>query len=221
MKYFIILSVLFLLCYAPSAAQTSNDTANALTADALSANPANCSAGQAPLGIAANGAVESCTAYLTAVPDRGIGHLYERDLDGTPANSIAVTTGGTYYGWTTATAGVAEGGVTLDTADATADSITIDDAGTYIVLWDISASGSANTTFICCVHVDDANPSPSSCGVRKIGAGGDVGDFDSSATVLSLSTSDELDLRCTTLTGEDSKTLSLWSVDLLVKEVNI
>lgn len=39
-------------------------TGNADTATALAANGANCSAGQAPLGVDASGAVESCTAYL-------------------------------------------------------------------------------------------------------------------------------------------------------------
>ncbi|KKR17955.1 MAG: hypothetical protein UT48_C0045G0004 [Parcubacteria group bacterium GW2011_GWE2_39_37] len=39
-----------------------NTSGNAATASALSANPANCPAGQYPLGIGANGAVESCTA---------------------------------------------------------------------------------------------------------------------------------------------------------------
>ncbi len=38
---------------------------NAATASALAANPANCSAGYYPLGIAANGAVESCTLAAT------------------------------------------------------------------------------------------------------------------------------------------------------------
>lgn len=38
---------------------------NAATANALAANPANCSAGYYPLGIAANGAVESCTLATT------------------------------------------------------------------------------------------------------------------------------------------------------------
>ncbi|KKR31068.1 MAG: hypothetical protein UT64_C0076G0012, partial [Candidatus Falkowbacteria bacterium GW2011_GWF2_39_8] len=42
-----------------------NTSGNAATASALSANPANCPAGQYPLGIGANGAVESCTANAT------------------------------------------------------------------------------------------------------------------------------------------------------------
>lgn len=39
---------------------TANIVGNASTATALAANPANCSAGQAPLGVDANGAVEGC-----------------------------------------------------------------------------------------------------------------------------------------------------------------
>lgn len=40
---------------------TATLTGNASTASALAANPTNCSAGQYPLGIAANGNVENCT----------------------------------------------------------------------------------------------------------------------------------------------------------------
>lgn len=48
---------------------TATLSGNASTATALAANGANCPAGQAPLGVDAAGAVESCTAYLTAEVD--------------------------------------------------------------------------------------------------------------------------------------------------------
>ena len=43
----------------------TNISGNAATATALAADPANCSAGNYPLGIAASGAVQSCTAAPT------------------------------------------------------------------------------------------------------------------------------------------------------------
>lgn len=47
-------------------AADANSSGVATSATALAANGANCSAGQAPLGVDASGAVESCTAYTTA-----------------------------------------------------------------------------------------------------------------------------------------------------------
>lgn len=47
----------------------SNNWPTADTADALSANGANCSAGSAPLGVDASGAVESCTDYEEDLSD--------------------------------------------------------------------------------------------------------------------------------------------------------
>ena len=152
-------------------------------------------------------------------PEKGVGHLYESDLDGTPGNSIAIATGGTYYGWTTASAGIAEGGLTLDVANVTADSITVDDAGSYMVAFSVGASGSANAGPHCCVHVEGSIPAGAPCAPRKIGTGGDVGNFGASAP-LALAASDELDLRCTTEVGEDGKTLDLWQVHLWVTEIN-
>jgi len=49
-------------CYSGIKASTAT---LADTAAALAANPTNCSAGQAPVGVDASGAVESCTAYVT------------------------------------------------------------------------------------------------------------------------------------------------------------
>ncbi len=47
-------------------------TGNASTATALAANGSNCSAGQAPLGVNASGAVESCTDYQEEPGSNGI-----------------------------------------------------------------------------------------------------------------------------------------------------
>jgi hypothetical protein len=48
-------------------ASTGSFPGRAATATALAANPSNCSAGSFPLGIAANGSVESCTALPTSI----------------------------------------------------------------------------------------------------------------------------------------------------------
>lgn len=77
-------------------------TGNAATATALAANGANCSAGEAPLGVSAAGASESCYsvltptgsgASLTAVPDNAA--LYptlNQNTTGTAANLTAAAT---------------------------------------------------------------------------------------------------------------------------------
>lgn len=70
-------------------------TGNASTATALAANPVNCSAGSYPLGIAANGDVETCTAvtsYTDELAQDAVGGMVNTSLtyvDGTP--SLAVT----------------------------------------------------------------------------------------------------------------------------------
>ncbi len=58
---------------------------NSTTATALAANGANCSAGQAPLGVDASGAVESCTAYQAA--DADLDDLADGSLSGSKIGS--------------------------------------------------------------------------------------------------------------------------------------
>lgn len=73
-------------------------TGNADTATALAANGSNCGAGQAPLGVNASGAAETCTDYLEEPASNGIvaktaaNTSAARTLTGT-ANEITVTNG--------------------------------------------------------------------------------------------------------------------------------
>lgn len=73
-------------------------TGNASTATALAANGSNCSAGQAPLGVNASGAVETCTDYQEEPGSNGIvvktaaNTSAARTITGT-ANEISVSNG--------------------------------------------------------------------------------------------------------------------------------
>lgn len=77
---------------------TGNVTGNASTATALAANGSNCSAGQAPLGVGANGAAESCTDYQEEPASNGLvtktaaNTSAARTITGT-SNEITVTNG--------------------------------------------------------------------------------------------------------------------------------
>lgn len=77
---------------------TGNVTGNASTATALAANGSNCSAGQAPLGVNASGAAETCTDYQEEPGSNGLvaktaaNTSAARTLTGT-ANEITVTNG--------------------------------------------------------------------------------------------------------------------------------
>lgn len=164
------------------------------------------------------------------------GELYEKDIDGTPASSISITTGGTYYAWTTGTAGITAGGVTTDldanttcsaldtpyaccTGSGTGtcgDLLIVAEAGDYAIPWSIGAAGSASITAICCAFINDAAPTGNSCKPRKFPTGGtDVGSFGHTSK-HTLAAGAEIDLRCTTLAGEDSKTIDIWTVNLSV-----
>ena len=73
-------------------------TGNASTATALAANGSNCSAGQAPLGVNASGAAETCTDYQEEPASNGMvaktaaNTSAARTITGT-ANEISVTNG--------------------------------------------------------------------------------------------------------------------------------
>lgn len=73
-------------------------TSNVATASALAANGSNCSAGQAPSGVDASGAVESCTDYMEEPAGNGLvartaaNTSANRTITGT-ANQISVSNG--------------------------------------------------------------------------------------------------------------------------------
>lgn len=59
---------------------TSSTSGNAGTATALAADPADCSAGSAPVGINASGAAQSCTAYAAASHAHAAGDITSGQL---------------------------------------------------------------------------------------------------------------------------------------------
>jgi hypothetical protein len=103
-------------------------TGNSSTATALAANGANCSAGQAPIGVDASGAVESCTAYAASdsptftttvkVPDGSAtvpSVAFTSDADGSgtgiyrsATNALTIANNGSGY-WTFAATGALSG----------------------------------------------------------------------------------------------------------------
>ncbi len=66
-----------------------------------------------------------------------LAEIYE-DNTGTSTTEIALTDGGTYYGWTDADEGVVLGSMTTSLADPTADKIVIGEDGVYKVVLTIS-----------------------------------------------------------------------------------
>jgi hypothetical protein len=140
------------------------------------------------------------------------GALYE---DNDSGSAISVTTGGTYYGWTTATSGelAGSGYVTADTADVTADHLTIGASGAGIYVCHLTASftGSTSETFkgylfnsgvITHIGWERAFPATSSTG--SAGASG----------LLDLSASDEISFRVTS--AGSSKSLTVYRCQLSI-----
>ncbi|HUW13929.1 MAG TPA: hypothetical protein VM537_29670 [Anaerolineae bacterium] len=126
------------------------------------------------------------------------GNMYEYGS----ANTITVTTAGTYYGWTTAVAAKVNG-MTADTADATADHFTIVEAGEYEVKATVSFGGTGNSTVRCAVHVDGVINADCPRFTRKLGAAGDIGTAAPAGTIT-LAAGEEVSLRFTSDGNGDS-----------------
>lgn len=135
------------------------------------------------------------TTALGNVGPPSYGQLYE---DGA-GSTITVTTAGTFYGWTTASAGLTAGAgfVVADTSNATADRLTVGSsgAGTYLVTFSVSYSGTANRTAHWTIFKDGVAQGNVSF-ERKLGTGGDVGSG-SCQGMLALVSGNYLDARVT------------------------
>jgi len=115
---------------------TNSINGNAATATALAANPTNCAAGSYPLGVAANGNVESCTVaggstdYASIY--RTFGSDYSQTMGGGLSYSqiIGFNNNGTYSG---------------AIPDDTNDHITISTAGDYHITSSMSVQSSKAT----------------------------------------------------------------------------
>jgi hypothetical protein len=157
--------------------------------------------------------LDSATELVTAanVNEEGadFGSLYENT--GSPGTEIDVATAGNYYGWVSATAGSLNG-ITADTADATADHLTIATAGDYYVSISLQFSGTAVAIIECALFVDGVENVQIEI-YRKLGTAGDVGSA-SAAGTLSLSASDELSIRCTSDSNGDD--VDVWAANLSV-----
>lgn len=124
-------------------------------------------------------------------------------------STITVTTAGTYYGWTTATAGSVVGApfMTADTTQATGDRLVCgaSGAGVYKVNLACSFSGSNNAVIECAVHKNGAELTNVEF-KRKLNSTGDIGSA-SACGLVTLAANDYLDVRFTSGTNGDSVTV--------------
>ncbi|MDP3955836.1 MAG: hypothetical protein Q8Q18_01150, partial [bacterium] len=110
-------------------------TGNADTATALSANGANCSAGQAPLGVDDSGAAEGCFSVAT------FAYLFPSNATTT---ILSFTNGLTAYGSTTIGNGTAQGGLTIDGTATTTNLLVVQGSGTSTFSGGLTAMGLAS-----------------------------------------------------------------------------
>lgn len=130
---------------------TGDVTGNADTATALAANGANCSAGQAPLGVDASGAAESCFDVWTEAENTAAAYIANVSEDTTPelggaldCNSNGLTEAGSIAGATTYTGSgkieITSSNTGIEIGDGTAADITLltadEDTQDGILIWD-------------------------------------------------------------------------------------
>lgn len=156
-----------------------------------------------------NGAAADNITYEAA----DYGEIFENT--GSPGTSLTLTTGGTYYGWVSATAGDLNN-VTADTADATADHLTVATTGAYRIAGSVSFSGTpAGATIHCAAHIDGTIV-PHIGSYRKLGTAGDVGAMSISG-IETLTAGEEVSLRCSA--ASNSRTISFWTVNLSISGI--
>ena len=143
-------------------------------------------------------------ALLTLLADNTTGDISEQDVRDVlvsimggygdiylTGGSTAQTSIGTSY---VKISGFAANGLSDETTpDHTNDRVTVTGAGVYLVNTSISFSGTGNAVITFSVHVGQAEPTQKISIVRKIGAGGDVGNANA-VGILSLSASDQVEL---------------------------
>lgn len=132
------------------------------------------------------------------------GHMYE--VAG--SSGITITTAGTYYGWTTATSGTVSGGnLVTFTNDATADRLTIgtEGGGKYLVSVSVSADTDTSDTLVAAIF---KNGTITNFRSQEVAAsvGGDVTCTLSITAIITLASTDYLDLRFTGTTNSQVAT---------------
>jgi hypothetical protein len=137
------------------------------------------------------------------------GELYEDT--GSPGTTIDVATAGNFYGWVSATSGDLNN-ITADTADATADHLTIATAGSYVINASLAFSGTVSALVECAIFESGVELTHLKF-YRKLSAAGDVGSASISG-VETLEASDEISLRCTSDSNGDD--VNVWAINLTV-----
>jgi hypothetical protein len=144
--------------------------------------------------------------FRKSPPIRIYGTMFE-DSTGTQIN---MATGGTYYGWVSATSGLSNA-VTF-TGDATADRLVVHDPGNYFVMGTFAFSGSVAINVIGKLFKN-------STGVgsidfeRKLSASGDIGSASFSGA-LTMNAEDFIDVRFTA--DGDTKNIVLKHCNLFI-----
>lgn len=127
--------------------------------------------------------------FKKAPPVRIYGTMFE-DSTGT---QIDMATGGTYYGWVSASSGLSNT-ITFE-GNATADRLVVHDPGNYFVMGTFSFSGSASIDVIGKVFKNSTGLGSIDF-ERKLSAAGDIGSASFSGA-LTMNAEDFIDVRFT------------------------
>ena len=150
--------------------------------------------------------------YAAVAMPSAYGQLYEETPGGT---NINIATGGTFVQWVSSTAGLSNL-VTLSTAN---DDITIDAGagGTYLIVFQVSFTGSTNEIFHWSAFVEGAEVIRAAS-ERRLGPGLDQGSV-SGLGIVALVPTDVVDLRVTSTTNTESVTVD--HVQLVVARIGL
>ena len=118
------------------------------------------------------------------------GDMFEDNAAGT---NITITTAGTFYGWTTASASGLEDGVTFS-SDATADRLTVNSTGQWLITATCSYNAGANDVTQGAIFVDGALTDIQ--WYRTMGAASTIG-VAACSGILSVAENSYIDLRFT------------------------
>ncbi len=137
------------------------------------------------------------------------GSMYENGTGST----IAITTAGTYYGWTTAVDGGSNN--CTFTGNGTADRITFNTAGIFRVDGTVSFSGSSNSTVVGTIFKNGVATNIEF--TRKLGTGGDTGTASLGSLPLSIAVNDYIDLRFTA--DDNGDAISIKNAQIMASKI--